>query len=78
MTMTEGFSRLTQAARTVPISRPAWRTAWVAVVLPARTRSTTSWLVSAFSPSARRPAAIAAADATASRQPVLPQRHSSV
>src|SRR6478735_8074858 len=74
MTMREGLSRLTHAARTEPMSRPAWRTAWLAVTSPERTSETTSELVSASRPAAESAVATAWPLATASRQPTLPQR----
>ena len=54
------------------MSRPAWRTAWIAVMLPPLTSSTTSWLDSGDIPVSRSSRASAGPEASASRQPRLP------
>ena len=75
MTMMLGLSRLTALASTSPIVRPASRTRPIASVEPARARATTSRLDPASMPSSLSSRATAAPEATASRQPTLPQRH---
>ncbi len=75
ITITDGLKKFTMDARTSPISRPACRANCTAIVLPCRTRLTTSRLPWASTPAARNWLAIAAPLATASRHPLLPHRH---
>ena len=75
MTMMLGLSRLTALASTSPIVRPASRIRPIASVDPDLARATTSRLDPLSMPSSLNPRATAAPDATASRQPTLPHRH---
>ncbi len=73
--MTDGFTRLTQAVSTSPMSRPAWRTAWIASRSPRLTSSTTSPPEFTSTPCSRSARAMAGPEASASRHPRLPQWH---